>query len=259
MRTTKQKKTIVLIVALAAAAVMGVLCWQYVPGLIAWLADPEAVRAFVDEQAVLSRVAMVGINVLQIVLAFLPGEPIELASGYAFGFWEGTVLCLIASGLGTSLIYWAVRRWGWRVVGLFFSRETFNRFAWLQDTARLELVMFLVFLVPGTPKDFLTYFAGLTSMRFLPVLLIATLGRIPSIVTSTIAASAVGDGNWTAAIIAVVVSAVLIAAGGTLYRVVQKRATRGLGAAGNKEVRHGAKKRGSLSGNLTLIREDLRA
>lgn len=258
MRTTRQKKTIVLIVALVTVAVMGVLCWQYVPGIIAWLANPEVVRAFVDEQAVLSRVTMVGINMLQIVLAFLPGEPIELASGYAFGFWEGTVLCLIASALGTSLIYWAVRRWGWRVVGLFFSRETFNRFAWLQNTARLELVMFLVFLVPGTPKDFLTYFAGLTSMRFAPVLLIATLGRIPSIVTSTIAASAVGDGDWTVAIVAVIVSLVLLAVGGALYRTVQKRAMRSLGVAADKEVRHGAKKRGSFSGNLSLVGEDLR-
>lgn len=208
-------------VALAVTAgVIGAACWQYVPGVLAWLADAQAVRAFVAEHAVLSRLAMLGINVAQVLLAFLPGEPIELASGYAFGFWEGTALCLVASGLATSLIFWGVRRWGWRLVGLFFDRSMLDRFSWLQDSKRLEFMMLVVFLIPGTPKDFLTYFAGLTTMNFLPVVLIATFGRIPSIVTSTIAASAVGDGNWVVAAVALVISAMLLLAGGVLYRCI---------------------------------------
>ena len=180
----------VLIGLVAAAAITALLCWEYLPGLLAWLADARAVRAFVSDHAFVSRLAMLGINIVQVLLAFLPGEPVELASGYAFGFWEGTALCLVASGLATSAIYWATRHWGWKLVGLFFDRSLFDRFSWLKSAKRLELIMFIVFLIPGTPKDFLTYFAGLTNMRFLPVVLIATFGRIPSIVTSTIAASA---------------------------------------------------------------------
>lgn len=173
----------VLIGLVAAAAITALLCWEYLPGLLAWLADARAVRAFVSDHAFVSRLAMLGINIVQVLLAFLPGEPVELASGYAFGFWEGTALCLVASGLATSMIYWATRRWGWKLVGLFFDRSLFDRFSWLKSAKRLELIMLIVFLIPGTPKDFLTYFAGLTNMRFLPVVLIATLGRIPSIVT----------------------------------------------------------------------------
>ena len=74
--------------------------------------------------------------------------------------------------------------------------------------------MLVVFLIPGTPKDFLTYFAGLTRMRFAPVLAITTLGRIPSIVTSTVAASAFGSGDYTVAIAAVVVACLLALVGG---------------------------------------------
>lgn len=210
--------------ALVLAAIIAVLCWEYVPGMIAWLADAQAVRAFVADHAILSRVAMLGINMAQVLLAFLPGEPVELASGYAFGFWEGTALCLVAAGLATSLIYWGVRRWGWSLVGLFFDRSMLDRFAWLKDAKRLEFMMLAVFLIPGTPKDFLTYFAGLTKMRFAPVVLIATFGRIPSIVTSTAAASAVGSGNWLVAAAVVVASALLIALGGLAYRRVCARA-----------------------------------
>lgn len=213
----------VLIGLVAAASIIALLCWEYLPGLLTWLADARAVRAFVSDHAFVSRLAMLGINIVQVLLAFLPGEPVELASGYAFGFWEGTALCLVASGLATSAIYWATRRWGWRLVGLFFDRSLFDRFSWLKSAKRLELIMLIVFLIPGTPKDFLTYFAGLTNMRFLPVVLIATFGRIPSIVTSTIAASAVGSGNWPLVACTLVASAFLLAVGGLMYRRLRSR------------------------------------
>lgn len=213
----------VLIGLVAAAAITALLCWEYLPGLLAWLADARAVRAFVSDHAFVSRLAMLGINIVQVLLAFLPGEPVELASGYAFGFWEGTALCLVASGLATSAIYWATRRWGWKLVGLFFDRSLFDRFSWLKSAKRLELIMLIVFLIPGTPKDFLTYFAGLTNMRFLPVVLIATFGRIPSIVTSTIAASAVGSGNWPLVACTLAASAFLLAVGGLMYRRLRSR------------------------------------
>lgn len=206
-----------------AASITALLCWEYLPGLLAWLADARAVRAFVSDHAFVSRLAMLGINIVQVLLAFLPGEPVELASGYAFGFWEGTALCLVASGLATSMIYWATRRWGWKLVGLFFDRSLFDRFSWLKSAKRLELIMLIVFLIPGTPKDFLTYFAGLTNMRFLSVVLIATFGRIPSIVTSTIAASAVGSGNWPLVACTLVASAFLLAVGGLMYRRLRSR------------------------------------
>lgn len=206
-----------------AASITALLCWEYLPGLLAWLADARAVRVFVSDHAFVSRLAMLGINIVQVLLAFLPGEPVELASGYAFGFWEGTALCLVASGLATSMIYWATRRWGWKLVGLFFDRSLFDRFSWLKSAKRLEPIMLIVFLIPGTPKDFLTYFAGLTNMRFLPVVLIATFGRIPSIVTSTITASAVGSGNWPLVACTLVASAFLLAVGGLMYRRLRSR------------------------------------
>ena len=216
------------LIAFAALAVVAVAlaaaCVNWLPAVYAWLSDPAAVRVFVAEHAVLARLAIVGVNVLQIVLAFLPGEPVELASGYALGFFEGTAACLAASAIGTSIIYLAVRRWGHRVVDLFFDQGYFERFDWLHRTRRLELIMLAVFLIPGTPKDFLTYFAGLTDMRFGTVLAIATFGRIPSIVTSTIAASSFASGDYGLLVGALAIAALLIAGGGVAYRYVRAHA-----------------------------------
>lgn len=217
------KKPLVIAVIVLVLTALGALCWRFVPGIYTWITDPAAVHAFVDEHAVLSRLALFGINVAQVVLAFLPGEPVELASGYAFGFIEGTLVCLAASAFATTVIYLAVRRWGWSVVGIFFKREELERYRWLQDARRLELTMLAVFLIPGTPKDFLTYFAGLTRMRFPAVLAIATFGRIPSIVTSTLAAAAFGEGEYGIMVAAVVVAIALAAAGGAMCRHVESR------------------------------------
>ena len=214
----RRRRMVVAATLLAALALFGVACWHGLPELYAWLSDVSAVRALVAEHPVLSRLALGAVNALQIMCAFLPGEPVELACGYAFGFWEGTLVCLVASAVASAAIFLAVRRWGWSLVGLFFDRSHLERFGWLHDARRLELVMLVVFLIPGTPKDFLTYFAGLTGARFWPVLAITTLGRIPSIVTSTVAASAFGAGNYGMAVGAVVVAIALAAAGGLLYK-----------------------------------------
>lgn len=213
----------VLLVCLAAAG-LGYLAWRYAPGIWAWVTDPEAVRGAVAQQPVLARLAIAGVNVVQIVVAVIPGEPVELASGYALGFWEGTASCLVASAIGSTLVFAAVRRWGRRVVGLFFSPDKLDQVAWLQNTARLELVMFVVFLIPGTPKDLLTYAAGLTRMRWRALLPIVTIGRIPSVITSTFAAAALGEGNWQLTVAALVLAAALALAGGAAYALVTRRA-----------------------------------
>lgn len=216
---------VVCALVIVAALVLG-LCWRYLPDVYAWLSNPDAVHAYVEQHAALSRLAIIGVNTLQIVLAFLPGEPIELASGYAFGFWEGTAACLVASAVGSSLVYWAVRRWGWKVMGLFFTREQFERFSWLKDARKLEFIMLVIFLIPGTPKDFLTYFAGLTRMRFGAVLAIATVGRIPSIVTSTVAASAFGAGEYGIMVVSMVIAVLLAGLGAIAYRSLEAKARR---------------------------------
>lgn len=225
-RDLRRRRAAVIACLVVAGAALALVCWRYLPGLYAWLSSPDEVRAFVSEHFLASRLALVGANVLQVVAAFLPGEPIELASGYAFGFVEGTLLCLVACGVATTVIYWGVRRWGWGLVGLFFDRSHLDKFAWLRDTRRLEVLMLVVFLIPGTPKDFLTYFAGLTRMRFPAVLAIATLGRIPSIVTSTMAAASFGSGNYGVAVASVATAVLLAAAGGVMYRRFE-RAARG--------------------------------
>ena len=221
---TPTRARIAVIVGLALVTVgIGALCFTYGPALLAFFADAQQFRSWVDEHGLASRFVFAFANVAQIVLAFLPGEPLELAAGYAFGFWEGTLLCLIACALGTALVMTLVRLFGMRIIALFFSPDKITSLRWLQNTRRFELVLFLVFLVPGTPKDLLTYVAGLGKSSIPRIVALTTLGRIPSIVSSTLAAGAFGDGNYAVAAIVAAVTIALAAVGIVVYRRVVAR------------------------------------
>ena len=108
-------------------------CVLYGPELLAFVADAPRFRAWVDETGWISRIVFVLANMAQVVFAFLPGEPLELGAGYAFGFWEGTLWCLVASALGTAAVMALVRAFGIRIVGLFFSPDKITSMRWLRD------------------------------------------------------------------------------------------------------------------------------
>ncbi|WP_270295585.1 TVP38/TMEM64 family protein [Eggerthella sinensis] len=218
-RKTLIKKRIAVIVGLLAlTAGLAAFCILYGPELLAFVADAPRFRAWVDETGPLSRVVFVLANMAQIVFAFLPGEPLELGAGYAFGFWEGTLWCLVASALGTAAVMLLVRTFGMRIVGLFFSPEKITSMKWLQDSRRFELLLFLCFLIPGTPKDLLTYVAGLGTSSVGRIVALTTVGRIPSVITSTLAAGAFGDGNYLGAAAIAVFTLALAGIGVVAYR-----------------------------------------
>lgn len=218
-------KRIAVIVALVVlAAAITALCLHFGPDALAFVADAPRFRAWIDEAGIAGSLAFVGANVAQVVIAFLPGEPLELAAGYAFGFWEGTALCLLASALGTTAVMAIVRAFGVRAVNLFFPVEKIRSVRWIADARRFELLLFLCFLIPGTPKDLLTYAAGLTDRPVGRIVAITTVGRIPSVVSSTLAAGALGDGNYLVAGVVTALAIVLAGAGVVLYRVMTKRA-----------------------------------
>lgn len=217
-------KRIAVIAAVLLPVLLGALaCLHLGPDTLRALLDVEFLRSRIEDAGVFAHALFVVANVLQVVVAVLPGEPLELAAGYAFGFVVGTTLCLLASALGTAAVVLLVRRFGMRVVGLFFPPEKIASARWLRDEKRFELVFFLVFLVPGTPKDLLTYIAGFTEVATWRIVALATVGRVPSIVSSTLAASAFAQGNWTVLLVTAAVTVVLAVVGVLVYRRVHER------------------------------------
>lgn len=194
-----QRKTLRILVSVIAVAVCAAMMWLMAP-LLRFVSDPELFRDWVDSYGLWARLAYIGMVILQVILALIPGEPFEIAAGYAFGAVEGTVLSMLASTLGSLAVFWLVRRYGMRVAGLFFSKEKLETVKFLKTNPKREVLFLLIFMIPGTPKDLLCYYAGMTDLRFPVWLLICSFGRLPAIVTSTIGGDALGTENyWFAA------------------------------------------------------------
>ncbi len=150
-----------------------------------------------------------GIQVLQIVVAFIPGGPVEIIAGALYGTIFGLIICLVGCLVASALVFVLTRRFGTPLIYRLFSKEKVDGFTFLRDSRRIESVTFILFLIPGTPKDMLTYVAGISSIHMSSFLIISMLARIPAMVLSLMVGSTVSDGNWQVAIILFVLTAVI--------------------------------------------------
>lgn len=199
------------------------LYWKVGAPLVRLASNPEQFRQWVEGFGIWGKAAYLGLVILQILAAFIPGEPLEIAGGYVFGALQGTLLCLLADFLGSALVFLLVRRFGVKLVRLFFSQEKVDSVGFLKSSPRRTLLYLIVFMIPGTPKDLLCYVGGLTDIRLPALLLIASLGRIPSVVTSAVGGDALGTGSFGFAAAVFAVTLLVSAAGLTLYHRLQKR------------------------------------
>ena len=156
------------------------------------------------------------IQVAQIFLFTLPGEPIEILAGMCYGWFWGTIFIMLSSAIIASLIFLLVRIIGKQFVYDFSDEEKIKKIEnnkIFQNPKKIELIIFILFLVPGTPKDLLTYLSGLLPIKLRRFVVISTIARIPSIVTSTIAGANIAVGDWKKGIFLyiLIVAVVLIA------------------------------------------------
>lgn len=170
--------------------------------LINFVSNPDEVRSFESENPIGSRIAYVFLMTLQVIIAIIPGEPFEVGAGYAFGAIEGTLICLAGITVGCVLVFLAVKKYGRSLVELFFPPEKIDSIRIFKNPKKLNTIAFFLFLIPGTPKDLLTYLIGLTPMRLKSWIFITTVARLPSVVSSTIAGDAISEQRyWTAGIV----------------------------------------------------------
>lgn len=218
----KQRIAAVLLIVLLLGIAVAV-CLEVGKPLVQFVSDSERLREWVNENWFWSRLAYVGIVMLQIIVAFIPGEPFEIAAGYAFGAFEGTIICIMGSVLGGTMVFLLVKKFGVKLVEVFISVDKINSLRFLRDSKKRDILMFLLFFIPGTPKDALTYFAGLTTMDLKTWLIITTIAKIPSIVTSTVGGNAIGMENYQFAIIVFAVTFLISGAGLLFYNHYTKK------------------------------------
>jgi len=184
--------------------------------------QPEAFRAWVDSSGIWGRLLFVGMVFIQVIVALIPGEPLELAAGYAFGAVEGTLLSMTGILLGSWVIFALVRKVGPGFVEVFFPERELKRLSFLKNPKKVRVLVLILMTIPGTPKDLLSYFAGLTPLKLKEWMIIVAISRIPSLVTSTISGSAAGEKNYLLAGVLLCVTLMISGIGILYYRKICK-------------------------------------
>lgn len=171
------------------------------------LATVEGQIAFkekVNNSGVLGMLSLFGLQVAQIFLFVVPGEPIEILAGMCYGGLWGTIFILISCCIISAGIFLLVRKLGKKFVYDFCDEKQVSKIEnskLFKNSKKIELIMFILFLIPGTPKDLLVYIAGLLPIKPGRFIIISTIARIPSIISSTLAGANLALGDWKMSII----------------------------------------------------------
>lgn len=209
-------------ISIAVVAVLVVLLTLFIWN---WLRSfsQDDFRDYIQSFGPLGWLVLLGLQFLQVFIALIPGELLETAAGYAFGPWVGTAICYVGVGLASSLIFALTRRYGVKLVEIFVARERINELRFLNTERKRNNLIFLLYFIPGTPKDLLTYFVGLTDIKLSQFLILSMIARIPSVISSTFGGHLLGEERYTGAIILYGVTGVVSAIGLLGYNMYLKK------------------------------------
>lgn len=217
MKKQKVKVFKLTMTILAIAIIVGIIIYMF--PVMRKLSTKEGQLAFkekVSSSGILGLLMLFALQVAQIFLIIIPGEPIEILAGMCYGPIWGTVFIMVSAGIISTIIFSLVRKYGKRFVYNFCDKEKVAKIEnskLFKNPNKIEMIMFILFLLPGTPKDLLAYTAGLLPINPVKFVLISVFARFPSVISSTLAGENLAVGDWKKSIImylAIVLVAIIV-------------------------------------------------
>ncbi len=192
-RSSRFRSWVLAGVVLAALAALGIWAWPWV-----WQVfhDPQAFRDWLKQWGPWSPAVFVLLQTLQVVVFAIPGEVTQIAAGWLFGFGLGSLLSVTGIVIGSAIAFGLTRWLGVQFVHRIAGPQTVAKFDQLMASPKFIGSLFLLFLIPGIPKDILCYVAGLSRLKFVPFLLISSVARLPGIFGSSLMGKAVFEKDW---------------------------------------------------------------
>lgn len=197
-----------LVAFIALMAVIVVVAWPYIADVFSE-GGVERLVERVQNAGPAGVFILLGMQFLQVVVAFIPGEVVQLAAGLMYGPVLGSVLILIGCVISSTVVYLLVHKLGAPFVQGMVSTHHLEKFHRFEESGKLDVIVFVLFLIPGMPKDVFTYIVPLTSMDYKRFIVLTTIGRIPGVVASTYAASGFASGQVVGPIVVLVVLGVI--------------------------------------------------
>ncbi len=210
----KHKKKIQIISVICILAIMLAATIISIP-LVKEFSKPEGLEALKDKLESYSGLTGVliftFIQALQVVIAVIP--PVQIVGGVLFGWFWGGLLSYLGTFLGTVAIFLLVKKFGRPIVEAFVDEKVMKKFKFLQDAKKLTLILIILYLIPGVPKDVISYIVPLTPISKKNFFKYVMPCRLPAIMLSTVLGSSAIDGSYAVALAVIGVAVVLLIIG----------------------------------------------
>lgn len=219
IKMMKKLLTILIVIALA------IFLWKLAP-FMTDLSTKEGQIAFknkISDMGFSGLLLLFGLQILQILLVVLPGEPFEVLAGMCYGAWGGCLFITLSVFITTTIIFFTVRKLGHKYLYNFFQKEKVDKIMkskLFKNPRNLDIILCILFFLPASPKDLFVYIGGLLPVKPLRFILISTFVRFPSVITSTMVGANISNGNWK--MIVLIYGATFIIAALCIYLVSLK-------------------------------------
>lgn len=142
----------------------------------------DDIVAFLEHYETESIFIYIGLQILQIVISIIPGQVFQMAAGYLYSFWPALLFAMIGAVLGTAISFLLAKLLGRDFLHLFFGEEKMNYYISRLNSKQAYIIVFLIYLIPGIPKDMVSYAAGVSEMKFKPFVILSAVGRLPGMI-----------------------------------------------------------------------------
>jgi len=161
----------------------------------------DDIEAYIDKYEIAGAFVYIGLQIVQVIISIIPAQPFNLAAGYIYAFLLGYALSITGTALGTSATFFLARMLGKDAIYLLFGEKKITKFVNQMNSKRALMIIFILYLVPGIPKDPIGYAVGLSKVKFLPFLGLSLVGRTPAMMMTIMVGSMLNKNNYTGVII----------------------------------------------------------
>ena len=153
---------------------------------------------------------LIGLQILQVVICVLPGQPIQFASSYMFGVVGGYLISIVGAIIGATIAFFLAKLLGAQSIMDLFGKEKVENYRRKINSGKGLLLVLIIYLIPGLPKDLVGYVAGISNMGFLPYIVISSIGRSPGMLGSLFVGKFFHSGNYFAIALVAVICAIVL-------------------------------------------------
>lgn len=171
-------------ISIAIIVIVGILLKNNIQHLKHLMNNKSEIKEILTNFGPLGPIVLVVFQILQVVIFFIPGEVFQTAAGYAYGTWIGTLLCIVGIDIGSIVLFVATKKYGSSLVDKFVPKKVSDYFYKLLQSEKINFIVFLIYLVPGIPKDGSIFLCGLSKINLRDFLIYSTLGRLPALIIS---------------------------------------------------------------------------